>query len=108
MAGPEAGRPEVADDTLPAGQEAEGPSQAGTEEVLYPAFLRLCHRPGLPESGVPHWHPHQLKHACGTEVRKRFGAEAARAFLGHAKLSTTEIYAERDLGTVEEIAPEIG
>jgi integrase len=67
------------------------------------AIARACQR-----AGVPHWHPHQLKHSCGTEVRKRFGAEAARAFLGHTKLSTTGLYAEKDLEQVEKIAREIG
>ena len=43
------------------------------------------------KAGVPHWHPHQLKHACGTVIRQRFGAEASQVYLGHSSLSTTEI-----------------
>jgi hypothetical protein len=27
---------------------------------------------------VPYWHPNQLRHLHGTEVRRRFGLEAAR------------------------------
>jgi integrase len=57
---------------------------------------------------VPHWHPHQLKHAIATEVRRRHGAEAAQVYVGHANLSTTEIYAEKDLRKIEEIALEVG
>jgi hypothetical protein len=57
---------------------------------------------------VPHWHPHQLKHVCGTEVRKRFGLEASRAYMGHTKLSTAELYAEKDRKLVEQIALEMG
>jgi hypothetical protein len=41
-------------------------------------------------------------------VRKRFGLEASRAFMGHTKLSTAEIYAEKDMELVEKIALEIG
>jgi integrase len=47
--------------------------------------------------GVPHWNPNRLRHAAATEIRARFGLEAAQAVLGHAKPSTTLIYAERDL-----------
>jgi integrase len=60
------------------------------------------------KAGVPHWHPHQLKHSIATEVRKRHGAEAAQVYVGHAQLSTTEIYAEKDLAKVERIALELG
>ena len=49
-----------------------------------------------------------LKHSCGTDVRKRYGVEAARAFMGHTKLSTAEIYAEKDMELVEKIALEMG
>ena len=45
-----------------------------------------------------HWHPNQLRHAVGTELRKRFGLEAAQVVLGHATADVTQIYAERDMG----------
>lgn len=67
------------------------------------AIARACKK-----AGVPHWHPHQLKHNCGTAVRKKYGLEASRAYMGHAKLSTAEIYAEKDLALVEQIALEFG
>ena len=34
--------------------------------------------------GLENWAPNQLRHAFGTEVRRRFGLDAARAALGHA------------------------
>ena len=34
---------------------------------------------------VPHWHPHQLRHNRGTEVRRKYGIEAAQVALGHAQ-----------------------
>jgi len=67
------------------------------------AIARACKK-----AGVPHWHPHQLKHVCGTDVRKKFGLEAARAYMGHSKVSTAELYAEKDMGMVEQIALEMG
>ena len=49
-----------------------------------------------------------LKHACGTTVRQMFDAESARVYLGHNKLSTAEIYAEKNLKRAAEIALAIG
>ncbi len=53
--------------------------------------LRVCKR-----AGVPHWHPHQLRHTAATELRKKYGVEMVRAVLGYAHLAATEIYAEVD------------
>ncbi len=50
------------------------------------------------------WHPHQLRHTRATEVRRQYGAEKARSLLGHATLSATEIYAERDQQAAREVA----
>lgn len=57
---------------------------------------------------VPLWHPHQLRHNHATEVRRHFGAEAARAVLGHHSLDVTEIYAERDARVAAEVAARLG
>jgi len=59
-------------------------------------------------AGIPKWNPNQLRHACGTQLRKLFGVEAAQLFLGHEKMSTTEIYAERDFDLIAEIANKVG
>ncbi len=54
------------------------------------------------------WHPHQLRHTAATAIRSRFGSEAAQGILGHKNLSTTEIYAERDLAAAARIMAEVG
>lgn len=54
------------------------------------------------------WNPNQLRHAWATRVRREEGVEAASAGLGHSKISTTEIYAERDMETAKRIALKIG
>lgn len=54
------------------------------------------------------WHPHQLRHSYATEVRKRYGLEVARVMLGHTKVATSEIYAERDAGVALKIAKDVG
>ncbi|MDY0169431.1 MAG: site-specific integrase [Thermoguttaceae bacterium] len=57
---------------------------------------------------VPTWAPNQLRHSAGTEIRKKFGLEAAQVTLGHAKANVTEVYAERDLKLATEVAKRIG
>jgi integrase len=57
---------------------------------------------------VPHWHPHQLRHTHATDVRKRFGLEAAQVALGHSSAEVTELYAERDLTLAVRVAAELG
>lgn len=57
---------------------------------------------------IPHWHPHQLRHSRGTELRKKYGIEAAQVSLGHARADVTEVYAERNLQRAIDIAAEAG
>jgi integrase len=54
------------------------------------------------------WHPHQLRHSHATEVRRRFGLEAAQVALGHARADVTQVYAERNLALAVKVAEEIG
>lgn len=54
------------------------------------------------------WAPNRLRHAAGTEIRKRFGLEAAQVTLGHAAANVTEIYAERDIEKAAEVMRHIG
>jgi integrase len=56
--------------------------------------IRKANRNGLT---VPHWAPNQLRHSRATEIRKKFGVEAAQVVLGHARADVTQIYAERNL-----------
>lgn len=59
-------------------------------------------------AGVDRWSPNQLRHARATELRARYGIEAAQVTLGHSRLQTTEIYAERSLSAAIRIAAESG
>lgn len=47
------------------------------------AYARAVRR-ACEAAGARPWHPHQLRHSFGTEVRRRFGLAAARAALGHS------------------------
>jgi hypothetical protein len=51
-----------------------------------------------------HWHPNQFRHLALTDVRKRFGLEAAQTVGGHNRADVTQIYAERDLALAAKVA----
>ncbi len=57
---------------------------------------------------VPRFHPNQIRHTVGTEVRAKFGLEAAQVLLGHSRADVTQTYAERDMAKAVEVARKIG
>ena len=71
------------------------------------SYRRAIHR-ACDKGGVPRWSPNRLRHSAGTEIRKRYGLEAAQVILGHASADVTQIYAERDLQKAVEIMREVG
>lgn len=62
----------------------------------------------LAERGVTHWHPNRLRHSAATEIRQRFGLEAAQCTLGHSKADVTQVYAERDFGLAARVMEQVG
>jgi integrase len=54
------------------------------------------------------WSPNQLRHAAATEIRQKYGLEAAQVVLGHSAADVTQIYAERDERLAVEVARSIG
>lgn len=79
------------------------PREHYDDESYCQAVERACKR-----AKVPRWTPGRLRHNAGTQVRSKFGAEAAQLVLGHQNLSTTEIYAEKDMARYRDIIREIG
>ncbi len=67
------------------------------------AIVRACQK-----AKVPAWSPLQLRHTAATAIRAKFGVEAAKTVLGHTRIETTQIYAERDLNKAQEIMRDIG
>jgi len=57
---------------------------------------------------VEDWAPNRLRHTAGTEVRKKFGLEAAQVVLGHASADITQVYAERNHELAAEVIRQIG
>ena len=71
------------------------------------SYRRAIHRASS-RAGVEKWSPNRIRHTASTEIRKRFGIDAARAVDGHGSANTTEIYAELDLQKAVEVMKEVG
>ena len=52
--------------------------------------------------------PHQLRHTSATQIRARYGLEAAQAILGHKRLDVSQVYAEKNFDAARRIAGEVG
>jgi len=63
---------------------------------------------GPPAQPVPSWHPNQLRHARATEIRTKYGLEAAQVALGHSRADVTQFYAERNLALAVKVAAATG
>jgi integrase len=67
------------------------------------AITRACDKHGL-----PHWHPHQLRHSAALKIKQTMSLESARAYLGHSSVDMSEHYAGLDEKLACEVAAKIG
>jgi integrase len=74
-----------------------------TVNNLQQAVRRACRRAAIPE-----WSILQIRHARATDVRERYGIEGTAAALGHRRVETSQIYAEKNDKLSRDIAREIG
>ena len=79
----------------------------GSRESAERLDVRTVHRivSGIAEAkGLPAYHPHQLRHACATHMHDH-GAplQAVATMLGHARLSTTQIYTRVSTGRMLDV-----
>lgn len=63
---------------------------------------------GIRRSGAAPWHPNQLRHSLGTEIRNQFGLDVAQIILGHRSADITQVYAEPDRAKAIEVMKKIG
>lgn len=106
-----------------AGLKGKRAKRNAGERYVTDSYRRAIHRacdqaflPDPPLSGEAlkvwqsshRWSPNRLRHTKGTEIRKRFGLEAAQVILGHSAADVTQIYAERDAEKAREVARKIG
>lgn len=101
------------------GGKPRSPGQRYTTHSYGRAIARACDRAFPAPEGTKgealkqwrdanRWAPNQLRHTVGTDIRKRFGLEAAQVILGHAAANVTQIYAQRDEARAIEVAKLIG
>ncbi len=72
------------------------------------ASYRLAVRRACGKAYVAVWSPNQLRHTAATEIRKRYGLEAAQVICGHESADVTQVYAERDNQLAARVALEVG
>jgi integrase len=53
------------------------------------------------------WSPNRLRHSRATELR-RYGLDLAKTVMGHRKVETTQVYAEKDITAAMELMSRIG
>jgi integrase len=73
---------------------AEWKTRLGEQKWIEAAAWRSAH----------FWSPHRLRHQRATEVRDRFGLDAAQAVLGHNQADVTQLYAQVNLAKAAEVA----
>ncbi len=74
----------------------------------YPEDLRAMRGQVDAYRSAHRFRAHALRHTRTDEIKALFGLDGSRAVLGHSSVSTTEIYATRDLAMAEKIMAEIG
>jgi site-specific recombinase XerD len=53
------------------------------------------------------WNPNRLRHSRASQLRT-YGLDLTKTILGHTKVETTEIYAEKDIQGAMELVSRIG
>jgi integrase len=57
---------------------------------------------------ISKWSPYQLRHSFATNMRRDYGVEAAQLGLGHARTNIVDVYAEKNLSLIVDIARKHG
>jgi integrase len=73
-----------------------------TARVYARAIARACRK-----AGVPEWGPNRLRHSRATELRS-YGLDVVKTILGHSKVETSQVYAEKDIAAAMELVAKIG
>jgi integrase len=87
-------------------QRKRSPRRAPGERYTVRAYARAIAR-ACRKAKVPEWGPNRLRHSRATELRQ-FGLDMVKTILGHTKVETTQLYAEKDLASAMELISKIG
>lgn len=83
------------------------PQRTAGKRYTTDSYRRAIHRACV-KARVARWSPNRLRHSAATEIRSRFGLEAAQVTLGHSRADVTQVYAERDYALAAKVAREVG
>jgi len=72
------------------------------------AAYRCAIRRACTKAGVDPWAPARLRHNAAERVRREFGVEVARCYLGHADIRTTQLYSAMDQAKAIDAAARVG
>ena len=78
------------------------------EGCITPGMYGFYIRQACKAAGVPNFGPNQIRHSRATQTRQAFGLEGSQGELGHERVETTQIYAQRSADLVRRIARETG
>lgn len=86
-----------------AGERECAPGEVYTIDAYRRAIARACRR-----AGVEAWAPARLRHNAAERVRRAFGVETARCYLGHSEIRTTQLYSSMDEAKALDAAARMG
>jgi integrase len=78
------------------------PGDRYTVRVYSRAISRACRL-----ANVPAWGPNRLRHSRATELRP-YGLDVVKTVLGHSKVETSQVYAEKDFAAAMDLMAKIG
>lgn len=85
----------------------KSPKRVPRDRYFTDSYRRSIHR-ACEKLEIEKWSPNRLRHTSATEIRRRFGIEAAQVICGHETADVTQVYAERDLDLAKRVAREVG
>jgi integrase len=91
----------------PGTNRSRKPRRTPGDHYTRDSYRRAIHR-ACDLAGIPRWSPNRLRHSAATEIRQKYGLEAAQVALGHASADITQVYAERDMALARKVASEVG
>lgn len=91
----------------PGTNRVANPKRKPSDRYTTDSYRRAIHR-ACESLEIEKWSPNRLRHTSATEIRRRFGLEAAQVICGHESAEVTQVYAERDLELAKKVAREVG
>ncbi len=86
-----------------ADERERAPGEVYTVDAYRRAIERACNR-----AGVDPWAPARLRHNAAERIRREFGVETARCYLGHSDIRTTQLYSSMDEAKALDAAARVG